>query len=346
MAKMINPVKLLMAAPLQGENKKLFIVIVSFALLMCMSGVSSGKEMSPDNSCRALRCMARVYVSCGEYIKALPLAEKALDLAETNKVSDSELSSCLIDLAWVCKALLQFDRAQQACERGLKLQKEAYYENHPYVAYTLRILSSIYQGQGDYKKAKDSLDQAMAIMLENHPADEQVIAPFKVDIARLLAAQGNLAEAEVYYLSALDLINKSYGPDHLYTAEVNGDLAKLYVLQGKYDKAEPLITQTLAVQEKVYGLNHHLITSTLLTMAKIYQAKGDYVKTETLYNQAAAILEKTSTPEHYSTADVLDEQIRLYKEIGNATKAAQTRERTEQINAINQTKRTLIAKDF
>jgi len=344
MAKMINPFKLLPAAPLQGENKKFFLVIASFALLMCMSGVSSGKEMTPDGSCRALRCMARVYVSCGEYTKALPLAQRALDLAETNEVSDSELSSCLIELAWVCKALRQFDQAQQVCERGLKLQKEVYDENHPYVAYTLRILSSIYQGQGDYQKARDSLDQAMAIMLKNHSADDQVMAPFKVDIAKLLVAQGNLAEAEVYYLNALDLINKSYGPNHLYTAGVNGDLAKLYVLQGKYDKAEPLITQTLAVQEKVYGPNHHLMAPTLLTMARIQQAKGDYVKTETLYNQASATLEKTSTTKHYSTAAALDAQILLYKEFGNVTKAAQARGQVEQIRAVNQTERTLIAK--
>lgn len=345
MAETINPFKLLRTALLQEENRKhIFVVATVFVLLISMSGVSIAKDISPDSSCRKLRYMARVYVSCGEYTKALPLAKKALDLAETNEVSDSELSSCLIDLAWVYKSQMQFEKAQQACERGLELQKKAYYENHPYVAYTLRTLSSIYQGQGRYQEAEDCLNHAMAIMLENHSAGDQVIAPFKVDIAKLLVAQGDFAEAESYYLSALDLIYKSYGPDHLYTAGVKGHLAKLYVLQEKYRKAEPLIRQTLVVQEKIYGPNHHLIAPTWLTLAKIHQANGDYAKAETLYNQALATLEKAFAPEHHSVVDVLDAQVQLYKEIGNITKAAQARERAEQIRTMNQTKPTLIAK--
>jgi tetratricopeptide (TPR) repeat protein len=346
MAEKVNPFKLLRSGLLQGENRRhIFVVATAFVLLISISGLSIAKDISPDSSCRKLRSMARVYVSCGEYTKALPLAKKALYQAETiDGVSDSELSSCLIDLAWVYKSKMQFERARQACERGLELQKAAYYENHPYVAYTLRILSSIYQGQGKYQEAEDSLNQAMAIMLENHSVDDRVIAPFKVGIGKLLVAEGNFAKAETYYLSALDLINKSYGTDHLYTAGVNGYLAKLYVLQGKYRKAEPLIKQTLAIQKKVYGPNHHLIAPTWLTLAKIYQAKGNYVKAETLYNQALATLEKTFTPEHFCVADVLDAQAQLYKEIGNLTKAAQARKRSEQIRAMNQTKHTLIAK--
>jgi len=316
MARMRGLFRLLKAAQPQRKGKKnTFVVIAVFALLICMSGVLSGKEISSGNSCRTLRCMARIYVSCGEYTKALPLAEKALNLAETNKVSDSELSSCLIDLAWVYKAQMQFEKAQQACERGLELQKKAYYENHPYVAYTLRILSSIYQGQGDYQKARDSLYQAMVIMLENHPADEQVIAPFKVDIAKLLVAQGNLAEAETYYLSALDLINKSYGPDHLYTAGVNGDLAKLYVLQGKYDKAEPLITQTLAVQEKIYGPDHHLIAPSWLTKAKVCQVTGNYAQAESLINKALVAIEKTGNAVAFAKLEQSVEEIRASRQV-------------------------------
>jgi len=238
-----NPqVSLSTAVLRKANNKHILVAIIAFVFLICLPGISSSKDMSSDNSCRALRSMARLYVSCGKYTKALPLAQKALSQAEMNEdVSDSELTSCLIDWAWVYKSRMQFAKAEQVCKRGLELQKIVYYENHPYVAYTLRTLSSIYQGQGRYKEAGDSLNQAMAIMLENHPADDQVIAPFTVDIAKLLVAQGNFEEAKACYLSALDSINKSYGPDHLYTAGVNGYLAKLYVLQGKYRQAKSLI---------------------------------------------------------------------------------------------------------
>ena len=271
---------------LRGKTR--FLVLSIIILLMGSMAGGEPQQDKKSHSSKTLRTMARVYMAFGEYAKAQPLAEKALILAKTRCESDSELALCLIDLATLYKYQNKLADAEKMCELGLKLQKKILYENHPYVAYTLRISGSIYLEQGKYDKARSALDKAMAIMLESHTENDKALAPFWVDFACLLVAQGDFKEAESYYNKAMTLINSSYGPDHLYTANVLGGVAKLYMLQGRYDEAEELIDRTIATQERIYGRDHHLIAPSWLTKAKVCRAKGDYVLSEELVEKARA----------------------------------------------------------
>jgi len=267
----------------QWKRKNLFCILVCSLFLSSVAIAAGNLNVSENfNSCKSLRSMARVYMACGDYAKAQPLAEQALIMAQDTNASDAELCSCLIDLAYLYKDIGKLDDAESLCSLGIRLQEKVYYDDHPYIAYTLRILSDIYQGQGRYEEAQLVLNRAMVIMLKSHPADEPVLAPFMVDNAKLLAAQGNFTESEIYYQKALNLINNSYGPDHLYTATVLGNLASLYVQQERYAEAESLIIRTLAIQEKVYGPNHRFLAPALATMAKIRRANGNNISAEKL----------------------------------------------------------------
>ena len=82
--------------------------------------------------------MARVYMACGQYQKAQPLAEKALDIARKNNEPDSQLSSCMIDLAWVYKFQGKLTDAEKLCEKGTLLQQKTHGPDYPYLAYSLR----------------------------------------------------------------------------------------------------------------------------------------------------------------------------------------------------------------
>ncbi len=277
-----------------SRSKAVFLVLVCSIGLT--ASISDGKPELPAKSpsTRTLRSMARVYMSYGEYAKAQPLAEKALDLAKTQEASDSELAMCLIDLATLYTYQGKLVDAEEMCKSGLDLQKKVLYKYHPYLAGTLRILSSIYYEQGKYSEAKSVLDEAVSIMHNYHIKDDDVaMAPFFVDTAKILMAQNNLEQAENYYQKALLLINTSYGPNHLYTAGVIADVAKLYVLQERYAEAEELIDRAIAIQEKTYGSNNHLLSASWLTKAKICQEQGNFVQAEQLIDKSLAALEKS-----------------------------------------------------
>lgn len=296
------------------KHKGVFLILVSILLLAGTSSASGKLGINENNlSSRALRSMARVYMAYGENNKAQPLTEKALALAEKENAPDSELAMCHIDLAVVYKNQNRFSEAQQLCESGLELQKKGLSENHPYLAYTMRILSSIHFEQGNYDQAKSVLEDAIVVMLDLHTVNDSVMAPFFVDIAKIYMVNGDLEQAESYYEKAMVLINGSYGPDHLYTANVSAGIAKLYTLQGKYDQAEELINRVVAIQERVYGLNHHLVATSWLVKAAIYQQKGDIAKAEGLMKKALTTVEKTGNSAEYTKLQQDVKDIRLSK---------------------------------
>jgi tetratricopeptide (TPR) repeat protein len=125
-------------------KKILFVIILSICLLH--TNTASGiMRPAKSGSCQVFRAMARIYMADGNYSKAQSLAENALRLAEAEKSpeSDSQRSICFIDLAYLYKNMGKFSDAQKFCLAGLELQKKIYYKDHPYIAGTLRILSSI-----------------------------------------------------------------------------------------------------------------------------------------------------------------------------------------------------------
>ena len=243
-------------------NKIILFFCLLPCFLVCNTGTTNGQAIPvrKTQSSKTLRSMARVYMVYGEYINALRLADKALTAARKEKATDNEVAMCLIDLATVHKNLGNLKDAEELLEKAVQLQEDVL-GNHPYLAYTLRILSSTYQEMGNEQQANICIGRSIAIMLEFHSADDKAMAPFYVDKAQLLTAQNRLGKAESYYQTAMDLVNKSYGQEHLYTAEVLVGIAKLYLLQERYTESEELINRATAIQERVYGADHYLIAS-------------------------------------------------------------------------------------
>ncbi len=273
--------------------------------------ISSYTGCSP----KVLRALARVYMARGEYAKAEPLVQKALNDIRGNDSADEQRCSCLIDLAWIYKNQGRLGEAERLCRDGLQMQRQLYYSDHPYIAYTLRILASIYQAQGSYTQAGIALDDAIAIMSKCHSADDPVIASFEVDVARLLVAEGKFTEAEATYEQALRSISEFYGYEHLYTAGVLADIAKLYYLQGKLEQAEVLLSFATSVQQKVYGEENHLLAGNWLAMARICRAKGDLPQAEQLLAKTLGVIENDGH-RHPLKGEVLAAMAELYLEQG------------------------------
>jgi len=305
------------------KSKPLFFVLV-FGLTLLNGNIAIGSSAIGRKypSSKTLRSIARIYMSYGDYAKAQPFAEKALTSAKKINASESELYLCLTDLAYLYKNQNRLTEAEKMCQTGLELQKKVLYDKHPYVAQTLRTLSSIYEEQGRYSEARAALDKAVAIMLDSHTEGDCAFIPFWVDIAKLLVAQDDFKKAESYYQKAMPLLNNRYGPDHLYTARVLANLAELYILQERYFEAETLINRALAIQQKTYGEKHHFVVPVLLTKARICQEKEDYDQAEKLFQKALTAMRKT----------------------GNLTKIVKLQQRVEEIRASGQAAYRPIAK--
>lgn len=312
--------------------------VVATLLIAALFYARSAKSaFSPSNtSCPAktMQALARIYMSHGEFDKAESLVDKALSSVEYKEESDpaspryaeasEEKSSYLIDLAWVYKNQGRFSEAEKFCRQGLTLQQKLYYKDHPYIAYTQRILGSIYQAQAKYPQADEALNNAMTIIRKCHLPDDPAVAPFEVDIARLLVAEGKLEQAEEIYERSFLLISDHYGPEHLYTANIFADIAKLYYLQGKLEQAEAFLNCALSIQQQVYGDQHHLLIPNRLTLARIYQAGGDSLQAECVLTKALLAIETKSQYAQPLKGEILSALANLYLEIARFADAETT----------------------
>ena len=298
----------------KGLNRhSIFPTLFCVSLLFSLSiGTALARPTGRAYSCSSLRSMARVYIASGGYEKAQPFLVKALNLARQTKASDSEMSACMLDLAYLYKNQGRLTEAETTCLSGLELQEKAYSQSHPYVAYTLRILSEIYYRQARYDKAVETLERALTIVRGYSLEDDQELAPFKVDMARLLAAEGDYIKAEAYFTEAIASIENSYGHNHLYTTKVLCSMASLYVLQQRYTEAEELISRVLPIQQSIYGPDHHFLVPAWLVKSSIYEAQGDLVNAKALLEQSLDSLEDITGSGYAVDCDILSRLGELY----------------------------------
>jgi tetratricopeptide (TPR) repeat protein len=290
----------------QKRTNRIFVIFcISIVLSLGIVNASAAPAKKVYSS-GSLRSMARVYMACGTYEKAQPLLESALNLAKKTNASDSEMCACLIDMAYLYKNQGKLIEAESMCLQGLELQRKVNGQNHPYVAYTLRILSEIYGRQARYYEAVETLEQAFTIMRGFTLEDDQDLAPFKVDMARLLAAQGDYEKAESYFMNAIASIEKNYGVNHLYTTRVYTSMASLYVQQGRYAEAEELIAKSLPIQERVHGQNHHQLIPVWLVKSKLYEAKGDLLNAKVFLEKSLSVVENQADSGRMVICDVLN----------------------------------------
>lgn len=271
----------------------LSILIIGFLFLSSTVAFAVPSAVKSGQSCKSLRVSARVYMAHGDYVKALPVAERALSLAYERQETDKELYLCLSDLSCVYNYLGKYDKAEHMCKLALRFQEKIYSSDHPYVAYTLRTLCSIYQGQGNMEQAETVLRRAITIMQTANSSEDPILASFYVDYAKLEMAKGDYERSESYYKRALTSIYDRYGKDHLMTATVETSLAELYANMGNYDRAEVLINKSCAIQERVYGKDSQLVAAAWLIKAKILQAKGQSEQAEGLIGKASAVVRKS-----------------------------------------------------
>jgi tetratricopeptide (TPR) repeat protein len=224
----------------------------------------------------------------GNYDKAQTAAQTALSQAEAGHIEGEELAMCLIDLGTVYSYQDMLEESADLLSKGVQLQKKAV-GKHPYVAYTLQMLSDIYRRQGQFDRAQNTLNEALSIMATFHNQQDREMLSFAASLAKLMTAQGQVAKADALYAQILDRTLSSYGPAHLQTATILSGYAEVELLEGKIDSASQRIDQAIGIGEKQFGTDHQMLIPAWLTKARISRAAGNTTEAETWLNKAIAV---------------------------------------------------------
>ena len=257
-------------------NKKSVIIVLLLSFIVSTDAATTKKP----SSTKTLRSMSRAYIAFGKYDKAQKLASEALKKAREEKVETGELALCLIDMATVCSDKGQLAEASNYFEKGVKLQKTALFDNHPYVAHTLRMLSDVYRRQNNIEQSEMVLTEAVKIMLDNCHLESKEMAPFILEAGNLKFAKGEYSQALGNYEKALDIFEQNYGSRHLMTANVLEKMARLHLVQDNTAKADIAMQESLKIKRGIFGRYHPNLIESWLDMARICKNQGKMERCE------------------------------------------------------------------
>ena len=256
--------------------KTFFIVLLLGVLVSVAPAGRRDKQMST----KTLRSMARAYMAFGKYEKAHTVAAQALQRARSQSTDHGEMALCLIDMGTVCSYEGLLTQARERLEEGVEFQKKALFDDHPYVAHTLRMLSDVCLRLGDLERAETVLSQAVGIMLNHCDLQSKEMAPFILESANLQLGKGNLKRASDNYQAALDIYEQSYGSQHLMTANVLEKMARLHIVRNDTQKADSLMSQSLKIKTRIYGRYHPQLIDGWLAMARLCKQQGQSERCE------------------------------------------------------------------
>ena len=237
--------------------------------------------------------MARVYMTYGNFDKARVMAEKAYSEALKTSVESNEMALCMIDLATVYSNLGMLSKSDRMFQSGIKLQKQALFADHPYVAQTYRMLSDVQRRAGDLDKAEQSLSQAVSIMLNHCNIQSKEMSPFIFQSAKLYSDKGQFEQAQANYEMALDMAKQNYGPRHLMTANILESMAECSLMQHDFQQADEYISKAMTIQRGLFGRHNTMMVDALLTKARICRSQGQIDRSEYYLSQVAASVEKS-----------------------------------------------------
>ncbi|MGD9683879.1 MAG: tetratricopeptide repeat protein [Candidatus Obscuribacterales bacterium] len=159
--------------------------------------------------------LACVYDDMCNYEKAAELYQRALKLkAETLKPGDPSLGYAYCNLAFARINQERFSEALEHSQKALAILEAAGQKDRHIWACTLENLGQAYRGLGDLKKARENLDQAVALKEKLLASNDPSLASSYVELARLEMDEGSLERSRTDFERALAIFEPLMGENH------------------------------------------------------------------------------------------------------------------------------------
>ncbi len=188
---------------------------------------SSGNELTLEGGTTYFN-IGRMYTALEDYKTAESNFEKANQIL-INSGGEEHFYTLQNNLHTAINYYKQerYQEARELIERTLKLQHKVYPNGHFSIAYSHRLIGSIYTKTGLVQEGESQIRQALKMILETLKEPNPEISTIKTALAENLIAQKRNAEAKEILTSALDGFVKTKGEDHPATRECRELLSKV-----------------------------------------------------------------------------------------------------------------------
>ena len=182
-------------------------------------------------------------------------------------------------------------------------------------------LGRVYRSLGDYAKAEEWLEAAMAQSLEHFGADSALYLDARSGLARTLEDAGQYFRAEALFRQELDYYLAEDGPNALTTLTALENVAWAARRSGRQLEALPLFEDLYSRSQEHFGENAALTDRAQLGLGSLYGLLGRYRKAEPYI---LAVYERRKTvlgPEHFTTLQAGRSLAGLYRSLARYDEA-------------------------
>ena len=253
----------------------------------------------------------------GQYDEALPVAERALELARNLGEEDPDYASSLNNLAGLYDLMGNFAAAEPLYLEARDIYREALGKRNPDYANILNNLAGLYDLMGNFAAAEPLFLEARDIYRETLGEENPDYANILNNLAGLYHSMGNFAAAEPLYLESRDIRRETLGENNPDYANSLHNLAGLYESMGDFAAAKPLFLEARDILRETLGERNPEYTNSLNGLAVLYCSMGNFAAAEPLYLESRDIRRETLGERNPDYATSLNNLAVLYESMGN-----------------------------
>ncbi|HEX2452560.1 MAG TPA: serine/threonine-protein kinase [Vicinamibacterales bacterium] len=169
----------------------------------------------------------------------------------------------------------------------------------------LTVMGRIYRRLGEYDRAQDLLQRALASGREAFGAEDVRVAATLHDLGSVAAEKGDYQTAIASLEAALSIRRRIHGPEHASVADTLAELGRVYQDHGFNERAEPLHREALRIRRKLVGEEHGEFGVSLSDLASVLRLNGDLAGADALLRQSLELNRRTRGEAHAMTATTL-----------------------------------------
>jgi CHAT domain-containing protein len=258
--------------------------------------------------------LASLFIQLGQYSETDEILTELLE--EYEKVygpNSIRLIEPLVNKGKLLLAQGDYTAADKVALRANQIAVNTYTEKSSKTASTQKLLSDIDYTIGDYDKAEDNINKAIA-------SQEKQFGRKHIDVAKSLSQLALIkfykgddkVQVEKLMVEARDIMGARLGKDNPQYADILKNMAVLYISQKKYDVAFSSLTQAEAIWRMKTGRKNSIQAAAIFALTgDVYYQLKNYVKAQEFYEKGKNLYEKFFSDKHPEYVKILSKLARV-----------------------------------
>ncbi|HEY9420102.1 MAG TPA: serine/threonine-protein kinase, partial [Thermoanaerobaculia bacterium] len=259
----------------------------------------------PEVQAAVMQSLGEVHYGLGQYAKAEPLFQRALELRRKLYGPESlEVAESLEQLGRIHFESSEKEQGERLLRQSLALKRRVLGDRHLEVARSLNLLGS---SLAQFDATDDLMrlhTEALEIARQQEGAEGPVVAETLIVQGKLQRDLGDYAAAERLFREGLDMERRALGEDAPEVYRHKTLFGEILLDQGKYIEAEKLLRKNLKEQEKILGRDHPDFYTTANNLAMALHNLNRDPEAEVLYREVLERVKAQYGPTHWMVGPI------------------------------------------